>query len=120
MKRQIRTTKEVKELVDKFYQKVNNDALLSPVFNDQAKVNWEEHLPKMYRFWGSILLGTGDYQGRPFPPHALLRIGNEHFDRWIQLFVETVDENFEGTLANEAKHRAYSIASIFKFKLSLH
>lgn len=110
---------QVKELVDKFYLKVNADSLLSPVFNQEAKINWEEHLPTMYKFWGSILLGTADYHGRPFPPHAALHIGKEHFDRWLQLFLETANENFEGAIAEEAKQRANSIAQIFQNKLGL-
>lgn len=120
MKQEIKTMDQVKELVDKFYEKVNADNLLSPVFNQEARVNWEEHLPKMYRFWGSILLGTADYNGRPFPPHAVLQIRKEHFDRWIQLFIETVNENFEGQLAEEAKRRAETIATIFQHKLGLN
>ena len=99
MKGEIVTTDQIKTLVDKFYEKVNKDDLLSPVFNDEAKVNWPEHLPKMYKFWGTQLIGTGDYIGRPFPPHAELHIGREHFERWIKLFFETVDENFAGKIA---------------------
>lgn len=119
MKHKISSMEHVKELVDKFYEKVNMDNLLSPVFNKEAKVNWPEHLPKMYKFWGSILLGTADYNGRPFPPHAALHIGKEHFERWLQLFLETVNENFEGELAELAKQRAQNIASVFQYKLGL-
>lgn len=119
MKQDILTTEQVKTLVDKFYEKVNADQLLSPVFNQEAKVDWPSHLPKMYKFWGSILLGTADYHGRPFPPHTELNIGKEHFERWMQLFLETVDENFTGEVAEIAKQRAQNIALIFQHKLGL-
>ena len=119
MKEEIKTTEQVKQLVDKFYEKVNADNLLSPVFNQEAKVNWEGHLPKMYKFWGSILLGTADYNGRPFPPHETLQIDGKHFERWLQLFMETVNENFEGEIAETAKERAKNIATIFQHKLGL-
>ena len=119
MKEEIKTTEQVKQLVDKFYEKVNADNLLSPVFNQEAKVNWEGHLPKMYKFWGSILLGTADYNGRPFPPHETLQIDAKHFERWLQLFMETVNENFEGEIAETAKERAKNIATIFQHKLGL-
>jgi len=119
MKEEIKTTKQVKKLVDKFYEKVNADELLSPVFNKEAKVNWEKHLPKMYQFWGTQLIGTADYTGRPFPPHAELHIKKEHFERWISLFLETVNENFTGEVAETAKGKAKNIATIFQHKLGL-
>jgi hemoglobin len=119
MKNEIRTEEDIKKLVDTFYSKVNKDELLSPVFNDQAKVNWEEHLPKMYKFWGTQLIGTADYFGRPFPPHAELHIKVEHFQRWIKLFLETVDELFQGITAEMAKQKAKNIAVVFQYKLGL-
>ncbi len=119
MKKEITDTENIQELVDKFYEKVNADNVLSPVFNQEAKVNWEEHMPKMYKFWGSILLGTADYNGRPFPSHATLHIDVKHFERWLQLFMETVNENFEGEIAEMAKERAKNIAAVFQHKLGL-
>ncbi len=50
----------------------------------------------MYRFWESMLFRTGNYQGAPFPKHAVLPVEQAHFERWVMLFVETVNENFSG------------------------
>lgn len=119
MKTEIKTKEDIKRLVDTFYGKVNNDELLSPVFNNEAKVDWEEHLPKMYKFWGTQLIGTADYFGRPFPPHAVLHINRQHFERWLQLFHETVDELFTGMGAEMAKQKARNIAAVFQYKLGL-
>ncbi|MFC6999932.1 group III truncated hemoglobin [Rufibacter roseus] len=113
----ITSEKDIKHLVDSFYDKVNQDALLSPIFNDLSKVDWEKHLPIMYRFWDSILLGTADYNGRPFPKHAFLPVGKEHFAQWLYLFHATVTENFQGPVAEEAKLRAANIARIFLGKI---
>lgn len=113
------TEADVKRLVDAFYEKVNADNLLSPVFNEAAAVHWAHHLPVMYTFWSSILLGTASYHGRPFPKHLSLPIGREHFDRWLQLFTGTVDALFEGDKAEEAKMRSYSIAQVFQYRLGL-
>lgn len=115
--KEIETRDDVVELVDKFYDKVNADDLLGTIFNDFAKVNWEKHLPIMYSFWSSILLDESSYSGRPFPKHIPLPIDQTHFDRWLQLFHETVDERFVGDKAEEAKKRASAIAGIFSFKL---
>ena len=115
----ITTEADVKLLVDSFYERVNADALLSPVFNDFAGVNWASHLPTMYAFWSSILLGTASYNGRPFPKHLALPVGREHFDRWLEIFTGTVDALFEGEKAEEAKMRGYSIAQVFQYRMGL-
>ena len=110
---------DVKHLVDTFYDKVNGDAMLAPIFNEHAHVNWEKHLPIMYRFWSSILLGTGTYDGQPFPKHAFLPVNQAHFAQWLQLFYETITENFRGPVAEEAKLRGANIARIFSHKIRL-
>lgn len=110
----ITTEADVKTLVDSFYDKVGRDELLSPIFNDVAEVDWAEHLPIMYRFWGSLLFRHGDYRGQPWPKHAVLPVNPAHFDRWLKLFKQTVDEHFSGPKALEAKNLAASIADTFQ------
>jgi len=114
----ITTEADIKKLVDTFYDKVNKDTLLSPIFNDLSKVNWETHLPKMYQFWSTILLGTLSYSGQPFPKHAFLPIDQTHFSQWLFLFYETLTENFRGPNTEEAKLRAANIARIFLNKIN--
>ncbi len=113
----IASQEDIIVLVDTFYDKVNKDELLSPIFNDLAQVHWESHMPTMYAFWGSILLGSGTYNGRPFPKHLPLPIKQAHFDRWLLLFHTNIDEQFCGDLAEEAKTRATTIAGIFTAKI---
>lgn len=105
-------------MVDQFYQKVGEDALLGPVFNDFAKVDWSSHLPIMYGFWNNILNGTGEYSGRPFPKHIPLPIDAAHFERWITLFHQNMNELFQGNNAEMLKQRAVSIGHVFLSKLN--
>lgn len=107
----------VEQMVNSFYERVNADDLLSPIFNDFAGINWDSHLPRMYDFWDSILFGTAKYQGRPFPKHIPLPIDARHFERWVGLFEQNIDLQFSGPNAEEAKNRARSIARIFQSKL---
>jgi hemoglobin len=107
---------DVRILVDKFYDKVKFDELLQPVF---SHVDWPQHLPIMYNFWSSMLLGDQSYSGNPLQKHLPLPIAKNHFSRWLALFKKTVDENFEGEKAEEVKTRADSIAKIFQFKMGL-
>jgi hemoglobin len=115
----IENSEDIKNLVDAFYAKVNQDELLSPIFNQAAKVNWETHLPRMYQFWASLLLDSNEYRGQPFDKHAKHseHIHAIHFDRWVLLFNQTIDELFEGEKAKLAKTRAESIGAIFQYKL---
>ncbi|MBD2715959.1 group III truncated hemoglobin [Microvirga sp. STR05] len=113
----IQSEADIKLLVDTFYQKVNEDELLNPVFNGFAHVDWARHLPIMYDFWSSILLGSSRYHGRPFPKHMPLPIDATHFQRWLELFEATLDELFAGPKAEEAKVRALNIATMFEYRL---
>lgn len=108
---------DIKKMVNLFYGKVRKDDLIGPIFNDKIQNHWTEHLTKLYSFWQGILLGERTYTGFPFPPHAQLPISKEHFDRWLNLFTETVDHLFIGEIANEAKNRAYKISDVFQKKL---
>jgi hemoglobin len=107
---------DVIKFVDRFYDKVKEDALLGPEF---AHVNWLHHLPVMYSFWSSMLLGEQSYRGNPLQKHLPLPIGTVHFNRWLQLFKETIDENFSGVNAEEVKVRAQAIARVFQIKMGL-
>ena len=82
----------IRLMVDSFYAKVRADEVLGPVFADALHGQWDEHMPRMYRFWSTLLLGTRSFQGRVADKHmALPGITPEHFARWLGLFKETLD-----------------------------
>src|SRR5690348_17352853 len=114
----IQSPADIKLLVDTFYTHIRKHPLLGPVFATRiADDNWQPHLEKMYRFWGTLLLYTQEYSGSPFDKHIGLMIGSEHFKQWLTLFDSTVDSLFEGEIANTAKERAHNIALTFEYKL---
>ena len=119
MKKDIENEEDIKVLVDTFYDHVNTDDNLSPIFNDFAQIDWEHHLPVMYNFWSTVLFGSMAYKGQPFPKHMRLPIAREHFSKWVELFTQTVDELFEGIKAEEIKQKATSIAQVFQMRLGL-
>ncbi|TYR35518.1 group III truncated hemoglobin [Sphingobacterium phlebotomi] len=116
-KTDIQTLDDIKLMVDTFYGCVQHDDLIGPIFNAKLEGHWPVHLEKMYTFWQTILLDEYTYQGRPFPPHAQLPIEAEHFERWLQLFDKTVNDLFEGPVADEAKSRGRKMAALFQVKL---
>lgn len=113
----IDSPEDVRLLVDGFYAAIKEDSLLRPIFTDVAQVDWERHLPKMYAFWNALLLGIPGYNGSPFAPHQKLPVNREHFQRWVALFHATVDRNFIGARAKQAKDTASSMAHTFALRL---
>ncbi|GHE52658.1 MAG: group III truncated hemoglobin [Bacteroidota bacterium] len=111
---------DIQLLVDSFYEKVRKDTLLGPIFNRQIEDRWPQHLERMYTFWQTVLLQEHTYHGSPFAPHMRLPIGEPHFTRWLQLFYKTIDENFEGSKAEEAKWRAQKMAEMFVVKIDYY
>tara|TARA_R110002126_G_scaffold34352_9_gene106409 strand:+ start:884 stop:1291 length:408 start_codon:yes stop_codon:yes gene_type:complete len=117
-KTDITTLDDIKLLVDNFYSTVQKDTFIGPIFNEKIGNRWPEHLEKMYRFWQTILLEVHSYSGSPFPPHKHLPVDKEHFDRWMEIFVATVNTLFEGPIADEAKMRAKNMAEMFNYKIN--
>jgi len=117
MKKDIQNFDDIKLMVDTFYDKVQNDNLIGPIFNSVIQDRWVEHLEKMYRFWQTILLEDYTYSGRPFPPHAHLPVDESHFKRWKELFSNVVYTHFEGNKADEAIWRSDKMATMFLSKI---
>lgn len=117
VKKEILELNDIKHIVDSFYDKVRLDKTLGPIFMEKIGDRWPEHLDKMYRFWQTILLNEHTYSGSPFMHHAKLPVGKEHFEQWLKLFFETIDESYCGSAAEEAKVRASKMAEMFQFKI---
>lgn len=122
LKQTLDSPEAIRLLVNSFYDKVRVDPLIGPVFTDVAQVDWSSHLPKMYAFWESIILGNNAYEGHPFRPHLLVNekhtLHVEHFDRWLQLFSSTLHEQFTGETAEQVRQRAVQIALVWSQKLT--
>src|SRR5689334_12432495 len=115
-KRDILTRNDIIALVDSFYDRVKSDSLLAPVF---SHVDWPHHLPIMYNFWASMLLGETTYRGNPLQRHLGLPLTGQHFSQWLKLFEETLGELFSGDKTEETRVRARAIAGVFQFKMGI-
>ena len=116
--RDIETKEDIVLMVDTFYQKVQQDELIGPIFNSRiAPEAWPAHLDRMYTFWTTILLNQPGYSGQPFEKHRDMPIDAAHFERWVNLFKTMIDSLFEGPIANEAKYRAELMGHLFLAKL---
>ena len=122
MKKDLYNREDVELLVDTFYDKVKANATIGYIFNDIAKVDWENHFPLMYSFWASILLGEHSFSGNPMDKHIQLSkiapMTDKEFSEWLKIFIQTTDELFEGEKAEEAKTRASNIARLMLHKIN--
>ena len=111
------TRADVELLVRTFYRAAAMDDLLGPVFA-AAQVDWSSHLAKVADFWMWQLLGVRGYEGNPLlahrPAHTATPFTDAHFERWLALFTETVDELFDGPTAQLAKARAAKMAQALR------
>ena len=107
---------DIRLIVDEFYARVRADDLIGPVFMEVI-LEWQPHLDKMYAFWNAVLFGVSGFKGNPFAKHAPLPIEQEQFDRWLELFHETIDTYFWGPVADDAKKRAGIMAEMFLYRL---
>jgi hemoglobin len=114
----IQSGKGVQLMVDSFYNNARQDSVLGPIF-ERAISNWQEHLPTMYQFWERLLFGISEYNGNPFQKHLNLSLEKEHFSIWLKIFNQTIDENFSGSKAKEAKEFAKNIANSFQLRMGI-
>lgn len=117
MKEDIKSLKDVQNLVDTFYSQIRKDELLGEIFDSRIGDKWPQHLDKMYRFWETVLLDKHTYSGSPFVPHARMPIDYEHFGRWLQIFTSTVDQLYVGEKAERAKWQGERMAEMFLHKI---
>lgn len=121
MKKDITTSEEIEFLVTEFYTTLQIDETIGYIFTEVAQLDLELHLPKIVRFWETILLGKRTYRGSVMRTHIDLnakeRITEIHFDKWIQIWKSTIDTYFEGEKANEAKERVEMMKPIMMYKM---
>lgn len=104
------TEQEITTLVYGFYDRVRADPKLGPIFNAHID-DWDKHLGIMVRFWSSMLLGAGTYEGTPMPKHvALPDLKADLFSQWLALFQLTTQELPNRALAERANEYAHRIA----------
>lgn len=120
MKKDIETRADIELLIDTFYVKVKKDNLIGFFFTEVVNLSWDVHIPIMYNFWESVLLHHPTYKGNPMDAHIKLdkksAMHQQHFDRWLKLWDETVTELFEGPMAHEAMTKAKSMAFLIHTK----
>jgi len=121
-KKDITTRDDIYLLVSSFYEKVRNNAVLGPFFNGKIK-DWDAHLERLTTFLESSLFLKTKYNGNPLEVHVSVdresgqKISELHFGTWINLWIETINEHFEGEYAENAKSRARKMGTFLYLKI---
>lgn len=113
--RDLDSTEEIFELVTRQYFEITQDELLAPYFNfGPGFMDWQAHIGLVTDYWVHVLLYAPDYEIDTIENHRPLHDGApftpELFDRWLQIFVDTVDGGWTGINATRAKKRATGMA----------
>lgn len=122
----IESTADCERIVRAFYVKAMADEMIGWIFTEVAELDLDEHVPKITAFWATNLLGAKSYRGGAFGVHARLHqmapggLRKEHFERWLILWCQTVDEFYDGPLAAAAKVHALRVGNAFYGRLQLH
>ena len=115
------TSKDIDYLVRTFYSQAIDDELIGHFFTKVVELDFDKHIPKIVDFWTSVLLGQGNYRGNPIIKHIELSqkspLTKTHFDRWIQLWKQTLDDNYSGPIADQAKEKAQTISQLMIYKI---
>jgi hemoglobin len=110
----IATPADIDCLVAAFYRKLLSDPILGFLFTDIARIDLDEHLPRVSAFWQQQILGRPGYRGQTFAVHSALHsrvaLTAEHFHRWLFLFEQTIDELFDGSQRSRAHYRCFDAA----------
>lgn len=123
----IENRQDINILVNTFYAKIRKDDLLGPIFNNHIpEERWPEHLSKLTDFWETNLFGVARFKGNPTHKHINVdrnlnhTIDQAHFGRWLELWIETIDELYEGEFAEKAKNSAHKMAQAQFMMISQH
>lgn len=117
----IETREDIAFLMNEFYSKMLKDDEIGYIFTDVAHLDLEKHLPSLTNFWENMLLNPNGYKKNVMDIHFQLNAKEQlqpiHFNRWLELLAETVNEHYKGEKAQRMLNSANSIAGVMQFKL---
>lgn len=113
--RDLDTTEQIHEMVTRQYVDVVQDELLEPYFNFASEfIDWQAHIASVSDYWSHVLLYAPGYDIDVIEAHRPLHHTDpftpELFDRWLEVFHDTVDGGWSGPNAEHAKKRATGMA----------
>jgi len=123
-KKDIEDRSDVHLLVTTFYNRIKEDDFIGHFFlNAIPSTEWEHHIDKLTDFWETNLFLIKSYTGNPMQVHKRLdentnnSITQEHFGKWLELWISTIKELFYGEKADKAIHSARNISFVLFLRI---
>ena len=125
MKSDVTSRESIHFIISDFYSKLINDKSTRPFFENFIKENsLEKHINIITDFWEDILFNTIKYSNNVLQKHldvnTEIKFEKEHFELWLNYFIETISNNFSGLNVELMKNRAKSIATVMQVKMKLY
>lgn len=113
--RDLDTAGEIFEMVTRQYVAIVQDELLAPFFTfGPGFLDWKALIGSVTDYWCHVVLYAPDYDidiiEHHRPLHERDQFTPELFERWVDVFDETVDGGWSGSHATTAKARARGMA----------
>jgi hemoglobin len=111
------THDQIDEVVRRFYAKVRVHPALSPIFANHVH-NWSPHEAKIASFWRNAIGLDRSFDGNPQQVHmAAHDIQGHHFELWLGLFDETLNETLPPETAAAWSTLAHRIGRALKMSI---
>ncbi|MCY4044425.1 MAG: group III truncated hemoglobin [Cellvibrionales bacterium] len=111
----------IRTFIDAFYVKVLKDPVLRPIFIEGAGIDIRQHKAIIVSYWKKLLLGDKSYNRHTMnihrAVHSEMPFTDEAFERWLGLFIETAENEYQGPFAKRAVVVASTIAKNMKTAL---
>jgi hemoglobin len=119
--RDIESREDLIAVIDLFYERTFADPVLGPIFVDITKLDLDHHIPIVADFWENILFAAHKYPGGlmrvHFDVHRMTSLQPHQFQRWLDYWESSIEDQFEGPRANMAKEHAYRVARMMSDRL---
>lgn len=115
----------IERMVRQFYATILKDEIVGPYFikalgDDLKNDKWYEHFKTLDSFWLMLMTGERGYMGDPFLPHVFIgELYAETFERWLELFHETVHQFFVPEIAEKFYKKAEILSEQFMENLEI-
>jgi hemoglobin len=113
---------QISQFIDDFYARVLLDPLLAPLFLEVARIDLAVHLPRIKAYWCKMLLREDGYRRHMMRKHRDLdrqqKLQATHYQRWLELFEETLANGYVGPFAERAGELARRVAGNMRWNLA--
>ncbi len=93
---------DIRLLVESFYDLATKDKLIGHHF---IEVDFDHHLPRMIDFWCLLVLDQPGYSENVIQKHTHMKLSKADFNRWEELFLKTLTDNFTGEKVDLVKQK---------------